>query len=59
MTRIGELSRSDFLSNSQVRVSLRTPEENGNDPIQIRVVVPVTFIQKKDVPIRNHETCAS
>lgn len=59
LTHISQFSHSDFLSNSQVLVSLRTPEENSNDPIKIRVIVPVAFIQEEDVPIWNHETDTS
>lgn len=59
LTHISQFSHSDFLSNSQVLVSLRNPEENSNDPIKIRVIVPVAFIQEKDVPIWNHETGTS
>lgn len=47
-----------FLSNSQVLVSLRTPEQSRDDPIEIRVIVPVAFIQHEDVPVREHETGA-
>lgn len=55
LIHISQFSHSDFLSNSQVLVSLRTPEESSNDPIKIRVIVPVVFIQEEDVPIWNHE----
>ena len=44
------------LINLQVSISSGAPEEYRDNSVEIRVIIPKTFVQQKNVPVGNDET---